>query len=105
MPASSDPLAFRTPDEVSLLLAARVRDLRLAQDWTRATLAARAGIALASLRRLETTGRGSLTLVLRVAHALSRLEEFELLLMPSLAGSLDEFEARAAGPQRRRGRR
>jgi transcriptional regulator with XRE-family HTH domain len=105
MALESDLLALRTPDEVARLLAGRVRDLRLTRNWTRATLAERAGVTVASLRRFEVTGQASLALVLRVAHALSRLAELEGVLLPPRAASLVELEARAAAPRRRRGRR
>ncbi len=86
-------------------LAVRVRRLRLDRNWTRATLAERAGVTLASLRRFETTGKASLELVLKVAHALDRLHELSSLFHPPRARSLAELEQRSAAPERKRGRR
>lgn len=85
-------------------MAGRLRALRLSRGWTRNTLAARAGIAPASLKRFENTGKASLDLLLKAAHALSRLDEFGGLLRPPAARSLAELEERAAKPPRRRGR-
>jgi transcriptional regulator with XRE-family HTH domain len=86
-------------------LAERVRALRLLRNWTQATLAERAGISLGSLRRFESTGLASLELVLKVAHALGRLADFESLLQPPPAQSIAELEQRVAQPKRQRGRR
>ncbi|MBM4394520.1 MAG: XRE family transcriptional regulator [Deltaproteobacteria bacterium] len=94
-----------TPTEIAALLARRVRALRLRENWTRATLAARAAISAASAKRFENTGAASLDLVLRVASALGRLDEFASLLAPPPARSLAEIERRSAGPDRKRGRR
>lgn len=98
-------LSLHTPGEVGKLLAERMRSLRLSQDWTRESLARRAGVSSASLKRFETTGAGSLDLVLRLAFALGRLEPFARLLEPEEAVTLAELEARSVRPVRRRGRR
>jgi transcriptional regulator with XRE-family HTH domain len=98
-------LTIRTPLEVSAELAERVRRLRLDRNWTRDTLAERAGVTLASLRRFETTGNASLELVLKVAHALDRLHELDGLFRPARARSLAELERQSVKPERKRGRR
>ncbi|MBI4179666.1 helix-turn-helix transcriptional regulator [bacterium] len=95
---------FIEPVDMAHLLAERVKTIRLIKGWTRTTLAKRAGVSVASLKRFETTGLASLELVLKAAHALSRLREFEKLLAPPAARSIEELEARAAPPVRRRGR-
>lgn len=87
------------------LLADRLRDLRLSDGLTQATLASRAGVTLASLRRFERTGEGSLKLVLAVAFALGRIDEFETILRPPPAASIDELDSRLARPTRKRGSR
>lgn len=92
------------PAEAGQALAERLRALRLLKGWTRATLALRAGVSTPSLKRFENTGKASLDLVLKAAHALARLDEFTQLLRPPAARSLAELEARAAKPPRRRGR-
>lgn len=94
-----------TPQEMGFVLAQRLRELRLRKHWTRATLAARAGVSLASLKRFETGGQASLALVLRIAQALDRLADFEQILTPPPAVSLAELEKRAAMPLPKRGRR
>jgi len=56
------------------------------------------------LKRFETSGKASLELVLKVAHALARLEEFGKLFQPPAAQSIEELEQRVATPARKRGR-
>ncbi len=98
-------VSLQSPAEVAADLAGRARALRLTRNWTRQTLAARAGVTLASLRRFETSGKASLELVLKVAYALDRLGEVDSLLRPPRARSIDELEAQSARPIRKRGRR
>ena len=97
--------ALMSPAEVGRLLADRVRTLRLSRDWKRQTLARRAGVSGASLKRFETTGKASLELVLKVAHALDRIHEFAGLLQPPPARSIEELERRADRAIPKRGRR
>lgn len=92
------------PSDVARILAGRVKALRLIRGWTQATLAHRAGVTLASYRRFETTGKASLELVLKVAHALGRLDEFADLLKPPPASSIEELAAQSASPRPKRKR-
>ncbi len=85
-------------------LAERVKTLRLGKNLTRKTFAARAGVNVASLIRFENMGKASLELVLKVAYALNRLDEFDKLLQPPPARSIDELESRSTKPTPKRGR-
>ena len=93
-----------SPAEMGRALAERLRALRLLKSWTRETLAKRSGVSAASLKRFENTGKASLELVLKVAHALARLDEFDKLFRSPVPRSLVELEQRANTPARRRGR-
>ena len=84
-------------------LAERVKSLRLMKGWRRVTLADHAGVSPASLKRFETTGKCSLELLLKVARALGRLDEFAGLLQPPPAKSIDELERLATMPVCKRG--
>ena len=97
-------LSLIGPAELAKSLADRAKALRLLKGWTRNTLARRAGVTAASLKRFESTGKASLELVLKVAHALARLEEFSRLLQPPSARTIEELEQRAARPVPKRGR-
>lgn len=96
-------LTLTGPSDMAVSLAARAKALRLLREWTQATLAQRAGVTAASYRRFETTGKASLELVLKVAQALARLEEFDQLFQPPPARSIEELEQRTAQPTRKRG--
>ncbi len=97
-------LTLMSPSEMSNSLADRVRALRLRKGWTRATLAKRAGVSFGSLKRFETTGKASFELVLKVAHALGRLEEFNKVFQLPPAQSIAELEQHSgkSGPKRGR---
>ncbi len=87
------------------LLAARVREARVALGWKQTSLVLRAGVTLASLRRFEQTGEISLKHLMRIVYALGRIDEFESLLRPPPATTMAELEARVAAPRRMRGSR
>ena len=93
-----------TPNEMAKAMADRAKALRLLKGWKRETLAERAGVSAASLKRLENTGRASLELVLKVAQALGCLNEFKDVFKPPPAQTLAEIEKRAARQTRKRGR-
>ena len=57
-----------TPNEMEKLLAERFKVLRLQAGLKRTTLAQRAGVTVASLKRFETSGRIFLKNLLRLAH-------------------------------------
>lgn len=98
-------LTLTGPTEAANTLAKRAKALRLLRGWTQNTLAQRAGVTAASYRRFERSGKASLELVLKVAHALARLDEFDQLLQPPPARSIEELERQATMPTRKRGRR
>ena len=92
-----------TPPEVEKLLADRFKSLRLQARYKRTTLARRAGVTVASLKRFETTGQISLKNLLRLVHALDRLSEFAELLDDPQAASMAELRAQAGAKTPRRG--
>ena len=94
---------MHTPGAMQIELARRVRDARLAIGLTQITLAKRSGVTLATLRRFEQTGLVSLNYLLRICHALGRLDEFDLLLRPPPAPTMAALTARATEPKRKRG--
>ncbi len=103
MHMTATKLTLTGPVEMSKVLSERAKSLRLLRGWTQKTLAGRSGVTAPSYRRFETTGKASLELVLKVAHALTRLDEFDLLFQPPPARSIEELEQRTAKPTRKRG--
>ncbi len=91
---------LHTPKEITALVGQRARERRLERGWSQSELAARACIALATLKVFERTGQVSLPRLVRVMTALGRLAELETLLTASTPASLEALER----PQRKRGR-
>ena len=96
---------FQSPCEMADALARRVKALRLERGWTQQEVSQRAGLALATYRCFERTGRISLERLLKLAVVLDARAGFEHLFTPGPARSLDELEQRAERPSRKRGRR
>jgi transcriptional regulator with XRE-family HTH domain len=93
-----------TPIETQTLLARRFKTIRLAAGYKRETIALRAGVSEASLKRFENSGEISLRSLLRLAHALGRLQEFATIFQPPEAETLDELKARIEKKTLRRGK-
>jgi HTH-type transcriptional regulator / antitoxin HipB len=98
-----EPLQLHTPVEIQRLLADRLRAARLESGLKQSTLAARAGVTLASLRRFEQSAQISLKHLLRVCHSLGRLDELSGLFLPPPARSIAELERLVDRPIRKRG--
>lgn len=67
----------KLPSDILGETAAKHRVLRKHLGLSQAELADRAGVSLGSLRRFEQTGEISFAALLRLAHVLHRLEDFE----------------------------
>lgn len=93
-----------TPVETQSQLASRFKTLRLTAGYKRTTLAHRAGVSEASLKRFENCGEISLKNLLRLTHALGRLQEFTSLFQPPEAETLAELKAGAEKKTPKRGR-
>lgn len=72
-------LLLKTPKEVSLEIASRLKERRLAQNLTQAGLALRAGMSTPSLKRFEKTGEISFVSLLNIALVLDCLDECDRL--------------------------
>ncbi len=77
-------LSLKTPREVALEIASRLRARRLAQNLTQAGLASRAGMSTPSLKRFEKTGEISFVSLLKIALVLGCLDECGELFAASL---------------------
>jgi transcriptional regulator with XRE-family HTH domain len=99
------PTELQTPREIVQMLARRVKVLRLERRWTQREIADRSGIALATYRRFERSGRISLDRLARLAVILGVQSGFDGLFAPPPARSLADLEREDAGPSRKRGRR
>ena len=93
---------LNTPEELSLQLAKKVRQRRLAIGWKQQTLAERSGVSLPSLRRFEKTGLISLKSLLNLTFALGQLDDFSKLFQTPAASSIKDLDKQEKLPQRGR---
>lgn len=98
------PIQLHAPDEIVHLLAVRVRSERLRREWKQETLAERSGVSLPTIRRYERTGRTSVENLLKLCHALGRLDDFADLLKPPPASSIEELAAQTTSSTLKRKR-
>jgi len=89
------------PAEIATELGKRVRARRLDQKLTQQGLSERSGVALATLRNFERTGKVSLLSFVRLATALGDEKALEgLLLEQQSFTSLDDVLKEPKRPQR-----
>ena len=67
----------QTPLEVRQALAQKHKLLRKKLRLSQVELAERSGVSLGSLKRFESTGKISLESLLKLAHLIGRLEDFD----------------------------
>lgn len=77
--ATSNEPKHQTPEEVEVALGERLKTLRIHWNLDQATLAARAGISVRTLRNLESGGGSSLRTLIQVIRALGREQWFETI--------------------------
>ena len=70
----------------------RVKKKRKAMKISQKALAEQSGVSYASIRRFESTGEISLVSLLKIAHALHCLKDFEELFKGSSITNLKDFE-------------
>lgn len=92
-----------TPKDIQKQIAKRVKKARLAANLTQASLAARSGVTLASLKRFERTSEISLASLAKLAFALQMEHDFETIFMPRQPETLDELLATEQKDSRKRG--
>lgn len=66
-----------TPSDISRALAERHKLLRKHLKLSQIEMAERSGVSLGSLKRFENTGKISLESLLKLAHLMNRLKDFE----------------------------
>lgn len=100
------PVNLKTPQEIQAELADRFKARRLAMNLTQEGLATRAGVSWGSLKRFERTGLIALNSLLKLAHVLDCLGDFDRLCADDRrafkSATLDEILAKPK--QRRKGR-
>ena len=94
-------IEYKTPAQVLQDIGARAKSARLRENISRKTLADKAGVAEASLKRFETTGHISLSSLVQLLISLDRLSELDELLAEQAPLSIRELN----DTKRQRGRR
>lgn len=69
----------KLPKDILLETAAKHRKLRKQHKLSQSELAKRSGVSLGSIKRFEQTGKISFESLLKLAHLLGRLPDFEQL--------------------------
>jgi transcriptional regulator with XRE-family HTH domain len=72
----------KNPVDILEELAAKHKVIRKQARMNQSELASRAGVSLGSLKRFETTGQISLQSLLKLAHVLNCLSDFESIFNP-----------------------
>jgi len=98
-------LSINSPGEVAQLLAERLRQRRLANNWGREELSRRSGVTVASIRRFETQAEISLGRLLQLCMTLRVLEDFEHVLAAPEPRSIAEIEKSIKKKKRQRARK
>ena len=98
-------LSQRNPVALAHEVGQRLMRLRLAKGWTREELAERSGIAVSTLKLLESKGQGSFQRLVRVAVMLGADGELRGLFAES--GEMESIDAvklaqRQRAPRRRK---
>ena len=73
-------------------LVERVKKKRKQMKLSQRRLSEKSGVAYASVRRFETTGEISLSSLLKIAHALDSLKDFDELFKGQVITSLKDYE-------------
>jgi len=94
-------LSFISPEEAMYQLAERVKQSRLAENFSRKSLSERSGVSEASIKRFETTGEIALLALLKLSYALGSMQEFDKVFAPKDVISIKDITKK----QRARGRR
>jgi transcriptional regulator with XRE-family HTH domain len=83
-------------------IAKRVKEKRLANDFSRKTLSERSSVSESSIKRMETIGETSLDNLVKISIALGCAEDFNYLFVPGkIIRSFDEL----SNKERKRGRK
>lgn len=81
---------FVSPEEFSLKVSSRARQLRLQKGLTQSGLARRSGVPLGTLKRFEHTGQIAFVSLVRIAMALGQERAFDTLFAAQEFKSMDD---------------
>ncbi len=85
-------LILKSIKEIQEYLSKKIKDERLVQNLTQKELALKANIPLATFRRFEQKGEGSIKDFIKILVALGRVNELENILKQSEYSPIKEYE-------------
>ncbi|VHO00889.1 helix-turn-helix transcriptional regulator [Candidatus Rhabdochlamydia sp. T3358] len=94
-----------TPWEVQKYIAKQAKEKRLSLNFSQKTLSDRSGVSFGVLKKFEQTGKISLESLLKIALALSGLEEFKDLFKQKKLEQLASLDELLKSKKRKRGRK
>ncbi len=81
---------LKSPDDVNLEIAARMRKRRKEKKLSQEQLSVRSDVSLGSLKRFEQTGEISLSSLIKIAFALGCEDDFDQLFAKKGYASIQE---------------
>lgn len=81
---------LKSPGDVNLNIAARVRARRKEKKWSQIQLGERADVSLGSVKRFERTGEISLSSLIKIGFALGCEDDFDQLFAKKGYASIQE---------------
>ena len=80
---------FSSVDEISLVLAQRLKNLRVQKEIAQADMAHRMGVSRSTLNTLENTGKGSVTSWIKLVQCLGQEGQLQPLFKPLITSIAD----------------
>ena len=80
---------FSSAEEISLVLAQRLKRLRIQKEIAQAEMAQRMGVSRSTLNTLENTGRGSVIAWIKLVQCLGQEGQLQPLFKPVITSIAD----------------
>jgi DNA-binding XRE family transcriptional regulator len=91
---------FSSAEEISLVLAQRLKRLRVHKEIAQADMALRMGVSRSTLNTLENTGKGSVTSWIKMVQCLGQEAQLQPLFKPVIASIADMVQQQQPARQR-----
>jgi DNA-binding XRE family transcriptional regulator len=91
---------FSSAEEIALVLAQRLKSLRVQKEIAQADMAQRMGVSRSTLNTLENTGKGSVTSWIKLVQCLGQEAQLQPLFKPVIASIADMQQQQQPARQR-----